>query len=48
MLFRSIEIGKNADFIRIDQNLFEIDPLDIDKTQVLETILKGKTVYTKP
>lgn len=44
----SIEIGKNADFIRIDQNLFEIDPLDIDKTQVLETILKGKTVYTKP
>jgi predicted amidohydrolase YtcJ len=42
----SIELGKNGDFIIIDQNLFEIDPLDIDKTTVLETILKGETVFT--
>ena len=41
----SIEVGKNADFIIIDRNLFEISPLDIDKTQLLETILKGETVW---
>lgn len=43
----SIELGKNGDFIIIiiDQNLFEISPLDIDKTQVLETILKGQAVF---
>lgn len=42
----SIELGKNGDFIIVDQNLFEISPLDIDKTQVLETILKGVTIFT--
>ncbi len=42
----SIETGKNADFIIVDQNLFDINPLDIDKTKVLETILKGNTVWT--
>lgn len=41
----SIEAGKNGDFIIVDQNLFEINPIDIDKTLVLETILKGETVY---
>ncbi len=41
----SIEIGKSADFIIISQNLFEIDPLCIDKTKVLTTIFKGEVVW---
>jgi predicted amidohydrolase YtcJ len=42
----SIEVGKSADFIIISQNLFEISPLDIDMTEVLETIFKGQVVWT--
>ncbi len=41
----SIEVGKSADFIIISQNLLEIDPLDIDKTEVLVTIFKGEVVW---
>ena len=41
----SIEVGKSADFAVLDQNLFEINPLDIDKTVVLSTVFKGKEVY---
>lgn len=41
----SIEVSKSADFIIISQNLFEIDPLDIDKTEVLFTIFKGEVVW---
>ncbi len=41
----SIEVGKSADFVIISQNLFEINPLDIDKTEVLVTIFKGEVVW---
>jgi predicted amidohydrolase YtcJ len=41
----SIEVGKSADFIVISQNLFEINSLDIDKTEVLSTIFKGEVVW---
>jgi predicted amidohydrolase YtcJ len=41
----SLEAGKLADLILLDQNLFEIDPLKIGKTQVLLTMVGGKTVY---
>ena len=41
----SIEVGKSADFIIISQNLFEIDALAIDKTEVLVTIFKGEVVW---
>ena len=41
----SIEVGKSADFIIISQNLFDIDPLEIDKTEVLVTIFKGEVVW---
>lgn len=43
----SLEVGKFADFIIIDQNLFETKPLDIHKTQVLNTYLQGTEVYSK-
>jgi predicted amidohydrolase YtcJ len=41
----SIEPGKSADFIVINQNLLKIPPEKIHKTKVLRTVLKGKTVY---
>ena len=41
----SIEVGKSADFAILNQNLFEINPLDIDGTIVLSTIFKGKEVF---
>lgn len=42
----SIEVGKYADFAVLDQNLFEINPIDIDKTLVLSTIFHGEAIYT--
>jgi predicted amidohydrolase YtcJ len=44
----SIEPGKLADLIIVSQNLFEIDPHAIAKTQVLLTIVGGKRVYQAP
>jgi predicted amidohydrolase YtcJ len=41
----SLELGKAADFIVLDQNLFQIPPNDIAKTKVLRTYIDGKEVY---
>ena len=41
----SIEVGKSADLIVLDHNLFAIDPKEISDTQVLLTLLEGKPVY---
>ncbi len=41
----SIEVGKEADFIIIDQNPFDIDLNKISEIKVLKTILAGETVY---
>ena len=41
----SIEVGKYADFAVLDQNLFEINPIDIDKTLVLSTVFHGEEIY---
>lgn len=41
----SIEVGKSADLIVLDQNLFEIPVTDIADTQVLMTVLEGQPVY---
>ena len=43
----SIEVGKKADFVIIDQNLFQVDKYDIHNVKVLETILGGNTVYSQ-
>jgi predicted amidohydrolase YtcJ len=43
----SIEVGKHADMIVLDQNLFEIDPDDISNTKVLQTILGGDVVFDR-
>ncbi len=42
----SLEKGKDADFVVLDKNLFEIDPSDIHKTRVVMTYFKGEPVYT--
>jgi predicted amidohydrolase YtcJ len=41
----SIEIGKQADLVVLDQNLFEIAPEAISATKVLLTLFEGKLVY---
>jgi hypothetical protein len=41
----SIEVGKKADLILLDQNLFEIDPEQIPMTKVLGTMFDGKIVH---
>ena len=44
----SIEKGKLADFIVLDQNLLEIPVDDISETQVLKTVFNGEVVYSAP
>ncbi len=41
----SLEIGKRADFIVLERNLFQIPSSDIAKTQVLKTFIDGKEVF---
>ena len=41
----SIEVGKQADFVILADNLFEIDAADIDRTDVLLTVVAGSEVY---
>ncbi len=41
----SIEVGKKADIIVLDQNIFEIDAYDIHKTNVLLTMMDGDIVH---
>lgn len=44
----SIEVGKLADLVVLDRNLFEIAPRDIHTVKVLRTLLEGRTVYRQP
>ena len=41
----SIEVGKRADMIVLDQNLFDIPEPSIDSNKVLTTIFDGRVVY---
>ena len=43
----SIENGKLADFVVLDQNLFDIPPEKIKDTQVLFTVFNGRIVYRR-
>lgn len=43
----SLEPGKQADFIVVDQDLFRMPTYDIHKTGVLETWVGGKQVFKK-
>jgi len=44
----SLETGKWADFIVVDQDLFRISPYDIYKMKVLQTWVAGRQVYAAP
>lgn len=44
----SLEIGKLADLIVLDRNLFKIPPDEIADIKVLLTVVGGKTVYQSP
>jgi predicted amidohydrolase YtcJ len=41
----SLDVGKVADMIVVDRNIFEIEPHTIDQTKVVLTIVGGKVVY---
>jgi len=41
----SIQVGKHADMIVLDRNLFEIDASDISDVKVLTTVFNGEEVY---
>jgi predicted amidohydrolase YtcJ len=41
----SLSVGKYADLILVDRNIFEIAPFEIGQTQVLLTVLEGAEVY---
>jgi predicted amidohydrolase YtcJ len=41
----TLEVGKRADLIVLDKNLFEISKTEIGSTQVLLTVMDGKVVF---
>jgi len=41
----SIEVGKRADIVVLDRNLFEIPVTEINEARVVETLLDGETVW---
>lgn len=43
----SLEVGKKADFIVLDKNLFEIPADEIHNTTVILTFFEGKEVYSR-
>ncbi len=43
----SLEVGKLADLVILDRNIFEIDKNTINQTKILMTMLDGEVVYQK-
>jgi hypothetical protein len=44
----SLDAGKWADFIIVDRHISAVDPQALGRTQVLETWISGKKVWTNP
>jgi len=44
----SLEVGKAADLVVLDRNLFEIPPSEIGRARVLLTLLEGEVVWRDP
>ncbi len=42
----SIEVGKYADFVVLDQDLFKIPPDQISQVRVVQTVFEGEAVYS--
>jgi hypothetical protein len=43
----SIEVGKSADFIVLDRNLFKVPVDEIGDTEVVMTFFEGHPIYTR-
>lgn len=43
----SIEVGKSADLVVLDRNLFETAPDELADTRVLSTYFEGRLVYSR-
>jgi len=43
----TIEVGKAADIICLEKDLFSIDTMDIKDVHVTRTIIDGKTVFER-
>jgi len=41
----SLTVGKWADMIIVDQDIFHVDPIDIGETSLLATIFAGEVIY---
>jgi predicted amidohydrolase YtcJ len=41
----SVEVGKLADLVVLEKNLFDLPPRDIHAVRVTRTILEGRTVF---
>ncbi|HZN93629.1 MAG TPA: amidohydrolase family protein, partial [Myxococcales bacterium] len=44
----SIEVGKAADLVVLDRNVFDVSPGDLRHVRVLLTLLEGRPVYRDP
>ena len=44
----SLEAGKRADLVILDQNPLKVEPMAIKDIKVVETIKDGRTIYTRP
>ena len=44
---KKIETGKYADFVVLEKDLYETDPLDIMDVSVEMTVVNGEIVYTR-
>jgi len=42
----SIDVGKRADLVFLQKNLFKIDPQEIYKTKVVQTMMDGKVTHS--
>jgi predicted amidohydrolase YtcJ len=43
----SLEVGKQADLVILDQNPLKVEPIKIKDIKVVETIKEGKTIYQR-
>ena len=43
----SLEVGKLADLVILDQNPLKVEPMTIKDIKVVETIKEGKTIYRR-
>jgi predicted amidohydrolase YtcJ len=41
----SLEVGKQADIVVLDRNLFDLPPSEISETKVLLTLVEGNVVF---